>query len=127
LSELLQKLGSKGEKGIPIIVEGKKDLSALRRLGIKGKILCIKNSRKVFVDFLDGVQSGEVILFVDFDDSGLTLAKGITRYLEEKGVKVDSTLWRKARSLVRKDVKDVEGVPSYLEKLKKQFPLLKGG
>jgi len=120
LTKLLQRLSVKAGKGVPIIVEGKKDLAALRKLGVEGRIICAKNSRQVFVDFLDRVQSREVILFVDFDEGGVSLAKEITQYLPGKGVKVDSVFWRSIRSLVRRDVRDVEGLPSYLEKLKKR-------
>ena len=48
----------------------------------------------------------------------------ITQYLEEKRVKVNSVFWRKLSGLVRRDVKDIEGIPSYLEKLKKR-PIVK--
>lgn len=120
LTKIFDTLKIKGKKGIPIIVEGKNDLSALRELGVIGRIICVKNSAKFLVDLLDDLESGEVTVFVDFDSSGIHLAKKITQYLEEKGVKTDSVLWRKARSLLGKEIKDVEGVPSYLEKLKKR-------
>lgn len=120
LAKLLQKLCMQGERGAPIIVEGKKDLAALRKLGFEGRIICVKNSGKALVDLLDEVQSDEVTLFVDFDDNGVSLAKSITQYLEGRGVKVDSIFWRKARSLIGRDVCEVEGFPSYLEKLKKR-------
>ena len=118
--KLLDKLTLKGSKGIPTIVEGKKDLVALRTIGVHGRIICVKNSGKILVDLLDDVKSEEVTLLVDFDESGVFLAKKITSYLEGKGVKVDTVLWREARALMRRDVKDIEGVPSYLEKLKKR-------
>ncbi len=119
LSKLLQRLAAKGEEGVPILVEGKKDLLALRKLGIDGEILCVKNSCENFVGFLDKIQSEEVVLLVDFDESGTTIARDIIQYLEGRGVKVNSIFWRSIRSLIRRDVKDVEGFPSYLEKLKK--------
>lgn len=119
LTKMLQKLSIKGENGIPIFVEGKKDLAALRKLGIKGTIICVKNSGKILIDFLDEVKSKEIMLFMDFDENGVALAKYITQHLESKGVKVDSTLWMEIKSLIRKDVKDIEGIPSYLERLKK--------
>jgi 5S rRNA maturation endonuclease (ribonuclease M5) len=120
LTKQFQKLSARGEKGVPIIVEGRKDLSALRKLGVDGRIICVKSSSKVLIDILDDVQGGEVTLFVDFDESGISLASNITQYLEGKGVKVDSIFWKAVRSLIRRDVKDVEGIPSYLEKLKKR-------
>jgi len=121
LTKMLQRLCLKGDRGVPLIVEGKKDLSALRKLGINGKIICVKNTGKILVDLLDEIQSEEVTLLVDFDDSGMSLAKDIMQYLQGKGVKVDSVFWKETRSLVRKDVSEVEGVPSYLEKLKKRI------
>ena len=120
LTRLIQRLIATDEEGSPIMVEGKRDLLALRSLGVKGKILCVKNSRENFVDFLDKVQTKEVVLLVDFDKSGSYLAKYITLYLEGRGVKVNSVFWRSIRSLIGRDVKDIEGFPSYLEKLKKR-------
>ncbi|MFH0748482.1 MAG: toprim domain-containing protein [Candidatus Bathyarchaeota archaeon] len=119
LTRLFQKLRLRGGKGIPILVEGKKDMAALRKLGINGTIICIKNSTTILADLLDDVKSEEITLLVDFDDTGVSLAKNIQQYLEGRGVKVDSIFWREARALVRRDIKDIEGIPSYLEKLKK--------
>ena len=120
LTKLFQNLSIRGEKGIPIVVEGRKDSLTLRKLGVNGKIICIKSSTKVLMDILDDIESREVVLFVDFDDSGVSLARNITQYLEGRGIKVDSIFWNRARSLFRRDIKDVEGFSSYLEKLKKR-------
>ena len=121
LLKILHRLNQKAGKGVPIIVEGKNDLVALSKLGVKGEVICVKNSSQIIVDVLDSVQSKEVILFVDFDYAGVSLAKDVSRYLEGKSIKVDSVFWRKIGSLVRRDVRDVEGLPSYLEKLKKRI------
>lgn len=120
LTKLLQRFSVKAAGGALIIVEGIKDKTALEELGILGNVICVKNSSQVTVDLLDGIRSKEIILFVDFDEGGVTLAKEITYYLEGKGIKVDSILWRRIKSIVRRDLKDVEGFPSYLEKLKKR-------
>ena len=120
LTKLLKRISVKAAGGIPIIVEGKKDEVALRTLGIEGYVICLKNSKQAMVDLLDNIQSEEIILFVDFDKVGVELMKEITQYLEGKSVNVDFVLWMSIRSLVRRDVKDVEGLPSYLEKLKKR-------
>ena len=119
LDNLLGKLSKTAELNIPIIVEGKKDFFALRELGINAEIIRIRSAGKVLVDCLDDVNAEEVILLVDFDDYGVTLAKNIIRYLEGKGVKVNVTFWKMLKAMVRREVKDVEGLPSYLEKLKK--------
>jgi 5S rRNA maturation endonuclease (ribonuclease M5) len=118
LHEIFRKLADKSMETV-VLVEGKKDRSALRSLGIQGNIECMKHSGQILFDFLDQLPDREVVLLVDFDDYGASLARKITRYLEEKRVKVNSVFWRRIRGLVRRDVKDIEGLPSYLEKLKK--------
>jgi 5S rRNA maturation endonuclease (ribonuclease M5) len=119
LHKIFRKLADKSMETV-ILVEGKKDRSALRVLGVRGNIICMKHSGQILFDVLDQVPDREVILLVDFDDYGTSLAIKITQYLEEKRVKVNSVFWRKLRGLVRRDVKDIEGIPSYLEKLKKR-------
>jgi len=36
------------------------------------------------------------------------------------GVKVNLTFWRRLKALLKRNVKDVEGLPSYLKSLKKR-------
>ncbi len=117
LSEVFHKLAVKSEDAV-VLVEGRKDRSALRRLGVRGPIVCMQPAGHSLVDFLDRLPDREVVLLVDFDEYGAALARKITQYLEEKRVKVNGAFWRKIRGLVRRDVKDIEGLPSYLEKLK---------
>ena len=77
---------------IPLIIEGKKDLVVQRRLGFNGQIICVKNSSNILVDTLGEVLCDEDIIFVVFDDRGVSLSKDITQYLECRGVKVNSLL-----------------------------------
>ena len=118
LHEIFRKLANKSMDTV-VLVEGKKDRSALRSLGVRGNIVCMKHSGQILFDFLDQLPDRKVVLLVDFDDYGTYLARKITQYLEEKRVKVNLVFWRKIRGLVKRDVKDIEGLPSYLEKLKK--------
>jgi 5S rRNA maturation endonuclease (ribonuclease M5) len=118
LTELLEKLARKTLSGTPIIVEGKKDVQALFRLNISGNTVTMKDTGKVLEDILEELKTHEVTVFVDFDEHGAELAREITRYMEQKHVKVNLFFWREIRSIVHRDVKDVEGLPSYLEKLR---------
>lgn len=120
LPKTLERLSNKGASGAPIIVEGKKDVAALKKLGVIGTTITIKCSGKVLEDCLDVVSAPEAVILVDFDEHGTELAKEIAKYLESRKVKADLILWREVRALVRKDVKDVEGLPTYLERLKKK-------
>jgi 5S rRNA maturation endonuclease (ribonuclease M5) len=119
--ELIHKLENQSET-TPILVEGKNDRISLRKLGIRGQIICVKNSGQILYDVLDDITSSEIILLVDFDDYGTSLAKNIIQHLENKRIKVNAHFWRRLKALVRRDVKDIEGFSSYLEKLKKSIP-----
>ena len=121
LNESLVKLAKKADEGVPILVEGTKDLVALERLGIRGKIICVKSSNRVLVDLLDTLKDKETVVLVDFDRTGERLAERIVTYLQRKGVNANSSLWKRIGSLVKHDVKDVEGLPSYLEKIKENL------
>ena len=121
LLELVQKLNRQSTK-IPILVEGKNDRIALEKLGIHGDIVCIKSSGHILYDILEDISAEEIILLVDFDDYGKSLAKTIIQHLEKKRIKVNANFWRRLKALVHRDVKDIEGVFSYLEKLKKSSP-----
>ena len=120
ITRVLHHLSQEVSRGVPIIVEGRKDLHALHKLNISGTVICIKNSGKILLDLLDLVQSKSVIVFADFDEGGIILVKIISTYLERIGVNVNLTFWRRIKALLKRDVKDVEGIPSYLEKLKKR-------
>jgi len=49
IRNLLERLEQKSAKGIPIVVEGKNDVIALRKLGISGELVLAKTSGKSFL------------------------------------------------------------------------------
>lgn len=120
IEDVLVKLKDEANRGVPVIVEGRKDVKALQRLDVSGGFLEIKSSKRSIFNRLEhDVVSEEVIIFTDFDRQGSELARDIQGHLERRGKKVNILLWRRMRNLVGKDVKDVEGLPSYLKTLKK--------
>ena len=120
IEDVLVKIKDEVNRGVPILVEGRKDVEALQRLDISGSFLEIKSSKRSIFNRLEhDVVGEEVIIFTDFDRQGSELARGIQDHLERRGKKVNILLWKRMRNLVGKDVKDVEGLPSYLETLKK--------
>ena len=73
LLQLLSELVEESAKGTPVIVEGKKDVKALRVLGVKGIVLSVKTGGKSFQDAvaeIEQLNAPEVILFLDFDRRG---------------------------------------------------------
>ena len=118
INDLFQKLTNEASKGTPIIVEGQNDCRTLNNLGIKGNFLCLKSTSNILLDQLDKIEETKVILLVDFDKEGIELVKKIVRYLNLKGIKVSLFYWRRIKRLLGGDVKDIESVGSYLERLK---------
>lgn len=119
--KLLERLENKSAKGSPIIVEGKNDVVALRKLGITGELILAKTSGKSFLGVLAEIEkkdSREVILLFDFDRRGREWTQRLAACLE--GLKINPILvfWRKLLRLVGRDVKDIEGLASYVETLK---------
>lgn len=122
--KILQDLAEESARGIPIVVEGKKDVETLRVLGIEGKIIMAKSGGKTSLDLIFEVEESkarEVILLLDFDRRGEEFTLFLERHLEKAGVKPNTTFWRKIRAIVRKDVKDVEGLNTYMETLKRKI------
>lgn len=124
LLQLLDRLAKEAAKGIPIIVEGKKDINALHALNVEGEFISAKTSGRCFLDVLSEVErrgKREVILLMDFDRRGKEWTKRLTKHLEEMRVKPNLLFWNRLQGLVGRDVKDVEGLVTYMNTLKKKL------
>lgn len=121
--QLLDRLAKESAKGTPIIVEGRKDVNTLRDLAIKGDIISAKTSGRSLLDVLVEVEKRskhEVILLMDFDRRGKEWTKHLTQHFEKMRIKPNLFFWRGLLSLVGRDVRDIEGLATYLENLKKK-------
>jgi 5S rRNA maturation endonuclease (ribonuclease M5) len=116
--KILNNLRSLSESGIPIIVEGRKDEAALRKLGVQGRILPLKahgESRHDFLERLDGTKSA--VILTDFDREGKKLETWLYKELLQRGVKSDLKLWSRIKSLARAEVRSVEELPDFMRTL----------
>lgn len=128
LTYFLERVATASEEGFPIIVEGKADEDALRKLGVKGHVICVKASLKPLVEVLEVIKRRcEAIILTDFDRRGAELANRLTKSLEEMCVKPNLLYWREIGDLVKRDVKDVEGLASYIDTLRKKAGKNGGG
>jgi len=124
LLQLLEKLAIEAAKGIPIVVEGQKDVNALKQLNVNGKFVSSKTSGKSFIDILTEIEHlkvKEVILLLDFDRRGAEWTHRLKQHLEKTRIKPNLNFWSQLYGLVGRDVKDIEGLPAYLETLKKRI------
>ncbi len=118
---ILEKLTEESTKGKPIVVEGKKDVSALRALGVAGTVLTVKTGGKSFLDLVFEIEKmgvTEVILFLDFDRRGKEGTKSLKKSLERAKIKANIKLWRELSALVRKEIQCIESLTAYLTTLR---------
>jgi 5S rRNA maturation endonuclease (ribonuclease M5) len=104
-------------KRIPIIVEGKKDISALRKIGLVGDIIALHGGKGLY-EFCDDIAERfhKIILLMDWDDKGESLHKNVSGHL--KGMWEEFSPFREIiKILCQKDIKDIEGIPVLLERL----------
>jgi 5S rRNA maturation endonuclease (ribonuclease M5) len=116
LREIIQYLHEVNE-GIPVIVEGKKDASALRSLGLIGDIITLHNGKNLY-DFCDDIAGRfeRVVLLLDWDRKGEELNRSLSHHL--KGHWEEFSSFRELlRMLCQKEIKDVEGIPTLLKRL----------
>jgi 5S rRNA maturation endonuclease (ribonuclease M5) len=126
IQQVLKKLIADSAKGCPIVVEGRKDLQALEELSVEGKTITAKTSRKSFLDLTAEIEKQscpQPILLLDFDRRGKELTKRLTHHLETVKIKTNVNYWKELRALVGHDVKDIEGLPKYLQTLNRKLHL----
>ncbi len=119
--KLLERLEKQSTKGTPIVVEGKNDVKALHKLGITGDIILAKIAGKTFLDVLSEIEhkeKREIILLFDFDRRGKEWTSRMTRCLEGNKIVPNLLFWRTLSGLVGRDIKDIEGLASYIDTLK---------
>ncbi len=104
---------------VPIIVEGKKDVNALRAIGIKGEIFRLSTGLPLF-KFCEDIagQYSSVIILTDLDKEGEKLLKKLRNYLMEKGVKINETFRKDILSKL--ETYEVESVHTRLTRLSEQ-------
>jgi 5S rRNA maturation endonuclease (ribonuclease M5) len=119
--QILTALAEESAKGTPIIVEGKKDVEALRVLGVEGTLMSVKTGGKSFLDVVSEIEqmgASEVILFLDFDRRGKEGTKRLKQNLERAKIKPNVKFWRALSALVGKEIQCVESLTAYLGTLR---------
>jgi 5S rRNA maturation endonuclease (ribonuclease M5) len=120
---VLEELAEESAKGIPIVVEGKKDAAALRALDVAGPILTVKTGGKSFTDALQQIEqtgASEVILLLDFDRRGREGTSLLKQNLERLKVKPNLQFWSALSSLLAREIQCIESLTAYLETLQKK-------
>ncbi|MEJ2684427.1 MAG: hypothetical protein P8Z71_08540 [Candidatus Sulfobium sp.] len=104
-------------KRFPVIVEGKKDAIALRKIGLVGDIITLHSGKGLY-DFCEDIvkEFAKVIVLMDWDGKGEDLHRSLSRHLA--GHCEEFSGFRGIlKILCQKEIKDVEGIPRLLVRL----------
>jgi 5S rRNA maturation endonuclease (ribonuclease M5) len=104
-------------KSIPVIVEGNKDVSALRELGLVGEIITLNRGKNLYTFCLDVAERFQkVIILLDWDRVGDSLTKTLSMHLN--GYWEEFSYFRELFKVhCQKEIKDIEGIPKLLRRL----------
>jgi dTMP kinase len=103
---------------IPVIVEGVRDKRALRAMGVRGTILALNGGNPVFA-LCEAIsrEYGEAVILTDWDHQGGQLCHLLREGLTANGVRYNDQIRARLTLLCRKDIKDVQGLGGYVERL----------
>lgn len=116
LREVLEAL-CEVNKEVPVIVEGKRDAMALRKLGLTGEVITLHSGNNLY-EFSEDISERfeRVVILLDWDGKGEHLSKTLQRHL--RGQWEEFSAFREIlKILCQKDIKDIEGIPKLLRKL----------
>ncbi|MFW6040937.1 MAG: toprim domain-containing protein [Thermoplasmatota archaeon] len=117
--EVLDRIKEKNQT-TPIIVEGKKDVKALRRLGIRGEIIKIKTHQRIFhiIENLRDEYQG-VIILTDWDPTGSRLYHRIKKACKANDIEYNERFRKELVKYVKGEVKDIEGLPKFIKRVER--------
>jgi len=106
LEKLLQELR---ESSHTKIVEGKKDKTALNKLGITNVVTCSRSMQEAAA-----VSTDPAIILTDYDEDGRRMASRLVELLHDEGKTADLDYRRKLRKITR--ITRVEELPKAIER-----------
>ena len=125
LLSIMEELQNCAKQGMPILIEGKKDEEALRKLGINGNFMKVSGSPlKLFeIAEIAAKSSSKIIILTDFDKKGNELAKRLSEDIQRLGSHADLENRRKIMGITRRYIKDIESLSRHLRQLElEEYP-----
>lgn len=109
ISDFINLLNSKKDR--IVVVEGKRDSAALRKLGFSG-VISEFHSFKGLAQFVDSFGSKRIILLLDFDRKGKYLTSRIVSQLEHRS-KIDLSFKKKLATITKGKIRHIEDLSRY--------------
>lgn len=103
----------------PIVVEGTKDVEALKLLGITKNVRHLNRGESVF-NFCEDLsrRSRTLIILTDWDRKGGMLARMLKEACHANEIEADLGIRTKLVILSKKEAKDIESLPTFIERLR---------
>ncbi len=117
LMRVIEDLKTLSKEGAVIIVEGRKDVEALRKLGIDGKIVASANHSNADIADMVGMVSKKVVILTDWDRRGEALKDDLVMKLSSWGITPNLEIRRRIFSIVGRMITEVEDLADFIEQL----------
>ena len=106
----------------PVVVEGKRDTSALRNLGYGGDIIELNDGKSLLQTIEQLAQSlgtsGTFVIMTDWDRTGGRLAKQLKDYGESSDLTPNNQIRRELALVSSKDINCIEELPTLIRNLR---------
>jgi 5S rRNA maturation endonuclease (ribonuclease M5) len=123
IQQVLTQLAEESAKGVPVVVEGKKDVEALRCFGVTGLVLTVKTGGKSYVQAMHEIEQtscSEIVLLLDFDRRGKQGTRRLKESLERARIKPNLGFWVALSALVGREIQCIESLASYMRTLEEK-------
>ncbi|MEM2759337.1 MAG: toprim domain-containing protein [Nitrososphaerales archaeon] len=126
VQKFVNMLNEESENGAIVVVEGKRDVSALASVGFRGNVVTINNFRGInkLADNLE--KESKVILMLDMDRKGRYLTHKILTLLQYKGNNVDMFYKKTLLEITKGKIRHIEEMMIYSKYLSDVSQIYKG-
>lgn len=118
LCEYVEFLNSESKSGSLVVVEGRKDLKALRSIGFEGDVLLFNNFRGIthFVDTMS-IRKRKVILLLDMDREGKVLTSKLLGQMKSRCRHDDLRCKHRLAQITKGRIKHIEELLSFSKRM----------
>ena len=116
LSSFIEKLNQESKDGALVVVEGKRDASALSDIGFRGDMMMLCHNNSVVALMEKARSYRKVILLLDFDQKGRSLTKKVATMLQRRS-SINLTFRRELAAASRGRIRYIEELSRFREYL----------
>jgi 5S rRNA maturation endonuclease (ribonuclease M5) len=111
------------EKPAPVLVEGRNDERALRRLGIEAEVVRVSGNGRSLAETAERLSRryDVALVLTDWDAEGDALKSKLKTLLESHGVAPRTSHRKRLRDLTSKEIHDVESLPQQRTRMRSEI------